>query len=331
MQQENNNIRQGGTMAGIKRSVLKMGPIFGTLLALIVLILILTVVNDRFFTATNMTNVVRQASTLAIAAVGTTMIIISQGLDLSIGSIISFNNVLLAMLIVDYGINTLLAILLVLVSGIIMGIINGFFVNYVRIPAMIVTLATMISYGGLAYVISRGYGVNLLRTNPLIELGNGAIGPIPISALLVVVLYALMALMLRRTRFGRIIYGLGGNEEMVFLSGISVKKLRVVTYGISGFLAAVSAVVLTGRVAGGHPAGGQGMEMDAIAATVLGGTAITGGVGSVWGTLIGVFIMMVITNGLTLLNVNSYTQIVAKGLIILAAISVSTLRSSGKK
>jgi len=163
--------------------------------------------------------------------------------------------------------------------------------------------------------------------NPIKILGSGTLWMIPISIILVVVIYFITQLILQNTSFGRINYGLGGNVEAVYLSGISVRKYTLIIYMVCGFFAAFAGVLLTARVMNGHPNGGGGMEMDAIAAAVLGGTSIFGGGGNVWGTLIGVFTMTIIINGLNLLNINPYIQVIVKGLVLAAAVGISSIRA----
>ena len=186
----------------------------------------------------------------------------------------------------------------------------------------------MISYSGIAWTISRGYGINLPRDSLLRYLGSGKIWVIPVSLIVVIIFYGLTHFILQRTRFGRITYGVGGNAEAVYLSGISVNKYKLFIYMAAGLFAALASIFVTARVMVGHPNGGSGMELDSIAATVLGGTSIFGGVGNIWGTLVGVLTMTVIINGLNLLNINPYIQIIVKGLVLAAAVSISSIRTT---
>jgi ribose transport system permease protein len=221
-----------------------------------------------------------------------------------------------------------LAVILVFILGIALGLFNGFLITALRIPAIIATLATAMTFSGIAFTITQGYSINLPVESAIKYLGSGKIWLIPVSIILVVIVYFLVQLILQHTGFGRIIYGLGGNVEAVYLSGISVRKYTYIIYMVCGFFAAFASVLLTARVANGHPNNGGGMELDAIAAAVLGGTSIYGGVGNVWGTLVGVLTMTIILNGLNLLNINPYIQVIVKGLVLAAAVAVSSIRTA---
>lgn len=335
MQQEqfnkpSNMAKMQGVWKKIGKGYSKLGVTGNVLVVLLLIVILLSILSPYFLTIGNLTNIARQTATLAIVAVGITMVIITGGIDLSVASNISFNNVLMAILIVNFEFSLPLVILLILVSGILLGLFNGFLITILKIPPIIATLSTSISYSGLAWAISQGYGINIPRDNPITVLGNGNIGPIPVSLILVVVIYVIAFLIMRNTRFGRILYGLGGNSEAVYLSGLSVRKYTLIVYMVSGFFAALASIVLTGRVVNGHPNGGNNMEMDSIAATVLGGASVFGGVGNIWGTLIGVFTMTTIINGLNLLQINPYIQIVVKGLVLAGSVGLSCIRTQKK-
>lgn len=311
----------------VKKGFSKLGPAGSALLAMILLIIILSFLSPYFFSLSNFINIFRQSAPLAMVALGITIVIISGGIDLSVASNISLNNVIFAMIIVKFGFKLPFAIILVFLLGIALGLFNGFLVTILKIPPIIATLSTSISFSGIAWTISQGYGINLTTNNPIKYLGGGKIWMIPVSFVLVVIIYLITQLTLQNTGFGRITYGLGGNVEAVYLSGISVRKYTLIIYMVSGFFAAFASILLTARVANGHPNGGAGMEMDAIAAAVLGGTSIFGGVGNVWGTLVGVLTMTIILNGLNLLNINPYIQIIIKGLVLAAAVGISSFKT----
>lgn len=311
----------------IKKGFSKLGAVGNALLALIILIIVLSFLSPYFFTLSNFINIFRQSAPLAMVALGITIVIISGGIDLSVASNISLNNVILAMLIVKFGLKLPYAIVLVFLLGIALGLFNGFLVTILKIPPIIATLSTSISFSGIAFAITQGYSINLPVHSPIKYLGSGKIWLIPISIIIVLIVYFITQLLLQNTGFGRITYGLGGNVEAVYLSGISVRKYTLIIYMVCGFFAAFASILLTGRVANGHPNGGAGMEMDAIAAAVLGGTSIFGGVGNVWGTLVGVMTMTIILNGLNLLNINPYIQIIIKGLVIAAAVGISSFKT----
>lgn len=310
----------------IKISMRKNSMLFGAALAVLAIFIFLCIASKPFFSQTNLTNVARQSSVLLILGAGTTMVLISGGTDLSIGSNVSLSSVILAFCLVTLELPLALAILVALCAGLAMGLFNGVIINGLGIPSIIATIATMIGYRGVALLITQGYNITIPRTSPLVSLGNGLIGNVvPISTVVVIVIYLICGYVMRFTKYGRILYGMGGNAIAVRLSGISVKKNSIIVYAISGFLAAVAAVIMTGRVVTGSPTSGSGLEMDAIAASVIGGVTVGGGVGNIYATILGVLVIMFIQNGLNLLNVNSYWQIIVQGIVIIFAISVSNI------
>ncbi|MCZ7554211.1 MAG: ABC transporter permease [Anaerolineales bacterium] len=267
----------------IKRGYGKLGNLGSVLIATILLIIIFSILSPYFLTLNNFVNIFRQSAPLAMVAVGITIVIISGGIDLSIASSISLCSVILAMLIKNTDVPLFFSVILVFILGILLGLFNGFLITLLKIPPIIATLATAMTFSGIAFTITQGYSINLPADNAIRYLGSGKIWLIPVSIILVVIIYFVIQWILQNTGFGRLIYGLGGNVEAVYLSGISVRKYTLIIYMICGFFAAFASILLTARVANGHPNNGGGMEMDAIAATVLGGTSIYGGVGSVWG------------------------------------------------
>jgi ribose transport system permease protein len=310
----------------LKKSIGKMGPLGGVILANLLLIVVLSVISPYFLKTTNITNVLRQSAPLAMVAVGITIVIISGGIDLSVASSISLTSVLLSIFLTNFGFPLSLSLLLIFIVGITLGLYNGVLITFLKIPPIIATLSSSIVFSGIAYTITQGYSINLPMDSAVKILGSGKIWQIPLSMIVVVIIYYVTQLFLKNTGFGRIVYGLGGNVEAVFLSGISVKKYTLLIYMLCGFFTTFASVLLTARVANGHPNNGGGMEMDAIAAVVLGGTSIFGGMGNIWGTFIGVLTMTIIVNGLTLLNINPYIQLIVKGLVIAAAVGITSFR-----
>jgi len=301
-----------------------LSPELGALSALLIIGLILTFANKYFLTASNMINLSRQVSIMAIVAVGMTMVIISGGIDLSVGSIVSVSGVVVAGLIYNNHVPSVIAVPIVLCLGILLGLINGGMIALLKLPPIIATLATSIAYGGLALVYTNGYAVPLVGTFK--TMGRGYLGPIPVPAVIMICVYILGYLVLKYTKLGRMTYGLGGNEEAVRLSGIPTKRFKMSIYAFSGLTASLAGVVLASRLSSGQPIAGQGMELDAIAAAVIGGTSIFGGSGTVQGTLVGAVIILVINNGLNLMNVSPYAQMVAKGLILAFAVSLNSIK-----
>ncbi|MBC7333141.1 MAG: ABC transporter permease [Actinobacteria bacterium] len=302
----------------------KLTPEIGALIALAIISLVLTFLTKYFFTLSNFINLIRQVSIIGIAGVGATFVIISGGIDLSIGSMISFLVVLLASFIQNYGISSPVAFLFVLLIGATLGLVNGIMIAFLRMPPIIATLSTWIAYKGAALVYSGGYAIPLIGKFEI--LGRGFLGPIPVPSIIMIGVTIVGFIILKYTMLGRVIYGLGGNEEAVYLSGISVKKYRLIIYMISGITAGVASGVMASRLASGQPMSGDGVELDVIAAAVLGGTNIFGGSGSVWGTIVGAFILTVIGNGLNLLNVNPYGQFIAKGAILAFAVAINSIK-----
>lgn len=297
----------------------------GALFALLIMILILSFLSEHFFSFSNAVNILRRASIIGIASVGSTLVIISGGIDLSIGSIISVAGVFLASFIFNMQMSPVIAVLLVLLIGSLLGLINGILIAILKIPAIIATLATLIAYQGIALEYSGGYAIPLIGMFHMP--GRGLIGVIPVPVIIMAVVYLLGYILLKYTKLGRIVYGLGGNEEAIHLSGISIKKYRIIIFMLSGMGAALAGMILASRLASGHPLAGEGMELDVIAAPVIGGTNIFGGVGNVEGTIIGVLILAVINNGLTLLDVSPYIQYIVTGAILASAVAINSLKS----
>jgi ribose transport system permease protein len=310
-----------------KRTV-KLTPQIGALAALAIISLILSIISQYFFTMSNIINLMRQVAVVAIAGVGLTMVIISGGIDLSVGSIISFTGVLTAGFLQNNHFSSFTTVLLVLLIGCCLGLVNGAMITFFHIPPIIATLSTLIAYKGAALVYNNGYAIPLIMK--FMTMGRGVVGPIPVPTLIMLAVYAIGFVILKYTMLGRIVYGLGGNEEAVHLSGIPIRKNRLIIYMISGFTASLAGIVLASRLSSGHPMAGDGMEMDAIAATVLGGTNIFGGIGNVWGTIIGAFILVVISNGLNLMNVSPYVQFIMKGAILAFAVAINSMKGFQK-
>lgn len=295
-----------------------------TFIGFLVLCLLLTLFTDRFLDVRNLINVARQISINAIIAVGMTFVILTSGIDLSVGSVMAIASTIMAAAMVDWGLNPLVAILMALVIGAAFGLISGTLISYAKMPSIIVTLAMMEMPRGLALLYTGGYPLSGLPDSFSV-LGRGYIfNIIPIPVLIMIIIYAIAYLLLNHLPFGRYIYAIGGNEEAARLSGIKVNRYKIIAYVVSGITAAASGIILTSRLMSGQPNAGVGFELDAIAAVVLGGTDINGGRGSIVGTIIGALIMGVLSNGLNLLGVSPYVQRVFKGLIIILAIYFSS-------
>lgn len=291
-----------------------------TLVVLLVAeIIIFSVLSKTFLTLSNTINVLRQVSITGISSVGMFMIILLGDIDLSVGSMYAFIGVLCASIFKAME-STALTVVAALLLGVLIGFFNGTVTASFRIPAFITTLATMSICRGFAYIITGGSPIGV--TNPdFTVLGTGYfMNTIPLPVIFMVLVLIGGVFLVKFTRFGRYIYSCGGNSVAAEWSGINVRKVRILVYVIAGALNGFAAIILAGRLGGGLPAAGEGSEMDVITAVVLGGTSMSGGKGKLWGVVLGVLIIGILTNGLTMVNVSSYWQKVIKGIIILLAV-----------
>ncbi|GAD10729.1 ribose/xylose/arabinose/galactoside abc-type transport systems [Gluconobacter frateurii NBRC 103465] len=293
---------------------------------LFVVVACMIALNSRFLSFGNLENVARQVSINAIISVGMTFAILTGGIDLSVGAVMALAGTITAGLLVS-GLNAGLAILAGLGVGALFGAGNGLCIARLGMPPIIVTLASMSIARGLGLIYTNGYPISGLP-DWFASIGRGKVLGIQTPILIMLVVYALAYLLLQRMPIGRYIYAIGGNEEAVRLSGIDSRKYKITVYLIGGFTAALAGVVLSSRLMSGQPNAGVGFELDAIAAVVLGGTSISGGRGSIIGTLIGAMLLGVLNNGLNLLEVSPYVQNVIKGAIILLAIFISRQRGT---
>ncbi|WP_019997605.1 ABC transporter permease [Aureimonas ureilytica] len=296
-------------------------PLVLPLAGLLVVSILMALASDNFFNLSNILNVLRQVSIVAVLAVGMTFVILTGGIDLSVGAVMALVGTLVAGLIVHSGLPAGVALPLGLLLGLAIGLFNGALVAWGRMPAIIVTLATMGMARGLALIYSGGYPISGIPSW-ISWFGIGRIGIVPVPVIIMVAIYAVAWLLLQRTAFGRHVYALGGNETAARLSGVKTRRVKLAVYAISGLTSALASVILTGRLMSGQPNAGVGFELDAIAAVVLGGTAIAGGRGLILGTLIGAVLLGILNNGLNLMGINPYLQDVIKGGIILLAIYI---------
>ncbi|WP_250475643.1 ABC transporter permease [Caballeronia sp. GAFFF1] len=310
----------GSRFASFRRSTL-----FYPLIGLIVVCIVMMVASSSFLSAANLENVLRQVSINAIIAVGMTCVILTGGIDLSVGSVMALSGTIAAGLMVS-GLNAVAALLTGVAVGLGFGVANGFFVAFARMPPIIVTLATMGIARGLGLIYTGGYPIDGLP-DWVSFFGSGKVLGIQAPVLIMLAVYLIAWLLLDRMPFGRYVYAIGGNEQATRLSGVRVARVKLIVYTLSGLTSAFAAIVLTGRLMSGQPNAGVGFELDAIAAVVLGGTSISGGRGSILGTLVGALLLGVLNNGLNMIGVNPYVQNVIKGGIILLAIYISRERS----
>lgn len=304
---------------------------FGAVIGLVVLSAILTFLSDRFLTLNNVMNIARQSSINALLGLGMLLPILTAGIDLSVGSILAVSIMVMGVVVVNMGVPPLLGILICLAVGAFFGWLNGIMLTKLRLPhPFISTLGTMNIARGLALIITAA--APIAGFPYLIQyLGREFVGPIPVSFVLVIVMYVIFHIFLTRTQTGRYIYAIGGNKEAAHLSGINVNRVLIIVYSISGFMAALAGLVMVGRVNSAFPLAGLSYELDAIAAVIIGGASFFGGVGTVWGTLIGAMIIAVLRNGLNLLNVSADFQMTVIGFVIIAAVYVDVLRQRRSK
>lgn len=296
---------------------------------LVLLVAFFSIVNSSFLSAGNLMTVARQVAMLGISAVGMTCVILTSGIDLSVGSVMGITSIVAALLMTAAGLPVLPTVLITLVIAAGIGLVNGWFVAYVRVPALITTLAMMTILRGLCFVLCAGMPVWGLPESFKV-LGQGYVGPLPIPVLIMLGVFAVGWVFLNRTRNGRYIYGLGGNKEAVRLSGVFTVRVEALVYVISGFLTGLAGIIMLSRINSGQPKIGSGYEMDVITAVVLGGVSIMGGEGSLFGVLIGVLITGVLANGMILMDVSEYYQQITKGLVLLAAVTFDTLAKRRK-
>ncbi|AZR74898.1 ribose ABC transporter permease [Anoxybacter fermentans] len=297
---------------------LKFAGKFKSGIGLIGLIIVLSFLSEYFLTLPNLLNVTRQVSINAILAFGMTFVILTGGIDLSVGSILALTSAITAGLL-STGYDVVIAILAGLLLGAILGLFSGILVAKAKMPPFIVTLGMMTIARGFTLIYSGGRPISGFNKT-FRFLGAGYLGIIPFPVVIMIIILLICYIVLRKTSFGRYVYAVGGNEKATKLSGINTDAIKMSVYAISGFLAAVSGIILTSRLNSAQPTAGTGYELDAIAAVVLGGTSLAGGQGGVIGTIMGALIIGVLNNGLNLLNVSSFYQLVAKGAVILIAV-----------
>jgi len=307
----------------LKTLFIQHGRQFGTFIGLLGLMLILWILTPYFLTVSNLLNVLEQSSINAIIAVGMTFVIISAGIDLSVGSILAFSGVVMAG-VLQGGAPIPLALLIGLISGMLCGLVNGSLISFGKLPPFIVTLGMMSIARGAALVFTDGRPISGFSEG-FRWLATGKLFFIPMPLIVMVVVFVFAQILLTKTKFGRYTYAMGGNEEATRLSGVNVRFHKTLVYMLSGLTSAVAAILLTARLNSAQPIAGMMYELDAIAATVIGGTSLMGGEGTLTGTLIGALIMGVLRNGLNILGVSSFLQQIIIGSVIVAAVLFDTV------
>lgn len=292
---------------------------FSVFIILLLIGLIFALGSGDFLTTSNLLNVALQTSIIAIVAIGMTFTILTAGIDLSVGSVMALSGALAAGLAVRQGLGTYGGISVALLAGMAVGAVNGLLIIKGGMPPFVATLAMLAVGRGLTLVYTEGRPIAGIEKD-FIFWGTGQVAGIPMPVILLVILALIAFVVLRHTRFGLYVYATGGNEETTRLAGVSPNRIKLAVYVISGFTAALGGVLLTARLWSAQPNAAVGWELDAIAAPVLGGTSLFGGVGGIGGTLVGAFIIGVLSNGLNLLGISSYYQQVIKGVVFILAV-----------
>ena len=286
---------------------------------LILMLIFFAIASPNFLTAKNLINVAKQVSIFGVASVGMTFVILLGGIDLATGSIISFINIVCAFFMVNLGLNPVLAVILALFISTLCGFINGVIIAEVGITPLIATFASQTILSGLAYILCNGRPISRFADG-FLAIGQGSIGAIPIPILIMILCFAIGVFILNKSYFGRYFYALGGNIEAAELSGIPVKKITCLVYSLSGLFAGIAGIVMLSRANTGQPNAGLGYEFDVITCVTLGGVSLSGGSGKMSNVIAGVLIIGVLSNGMVLMNISSYMQLVIKGIILLLAV-----------
>ena len=310
------------------------GQVISLSIVFVLLLLLFSIFTDSFFSGPNLINIARQVSFVGIAAIGATMVLLIGGIDLSIGSLVALTGVTAASLMVNTSIPPFVCMLIGILVGTLGGVVNGLVITRLKIPALITTLATLTIYRGISYTAVGGLpvfglpkGKFLWFKEGVMAIGKGYIWIIPVPVILMIIFFTLGWFFLYRTYTGRHIYAFGGNEEAARLSGIKTDRVQMIVYAIAGTLAGLTGMMIMARVNSGQPSVASGFELEVITAVVLGGVSISGGRGSLWGVLLGVLIIGVLNNGLIIMNVSEYNQLVIRGLVLLIAVGMDQLRS----
>ena len=278
-----------------------------------------TIANPRFITGTNLLIMLRQVAVWGIASVGMTFVILLGDIDLATGSIITFVNVLCAYLMVNKGVPMVLAIIITLAAATLIGLLNGFMVSTIGIPALIATFATQTAFSGISLIICDGQPINGF-TESFKVFGQGKIGPVPVPVIIMILCFALGAFILNKTYFGRYFYAVGGNIEAARLSGIRTGRVKYLVFALSGFFAGLAGLVLLSRVNSGMGNAGLGYEFKVITCVVLGGVSVSGGSGRMSGVVAGTFIISALNNGMVLINLNTWIQNIVLGIVLVLAV-----------
>ncbi len=296
-------------------------------IVLVALVIVFTIANPRFISPSNLLTLLRQVSMYGIASIGMTFVILLGDIDLSTGTIISFVNIICAYMMVNMGLNPVIAVIISLIAATLIGVLNGFMVSTIGIPAIIATYATQTAFYGLALIICGGMPISGFSKGFAV-IGQGYVGIVPIPVIIMAICFIIGAFILNKTYFGRYFYAVGGNVEAAKLSGIRVSRIKYLVFAISGFFAGLAGIVMLSRTASGNASSGaDGFEFEVITCVVLGGVSVTGGVGRMSGVVAGTFIIGALKNGMVLMNVNSYVQKIVMGVVLAIAVGFDCMQN----
>ncbi len=293
--------------------------------SLIILIIFFSITSSTFLSIDNFLSIALQTAVIGIVALGSTFVIITSGIDLSVGAIVAFSGVMMGFAM-QAGMPTFISILIGLLSGVALGVAIGLFITKAKLPPFIVTLGFMMMVRGLVLALTNGMPISGLNDG-FDKLAAGTILKIPYPVIFLIVLAVVLGFVLKNTKIGKYVYAIGSNEDASKLSGVNVDRVKLFVYGLSGLMCAISGIILASRLISAQPTEGMGYEMDAIAAVVIGGASLAGGTGTIFGTMLGAFIMTVLKNGLTMLNVSGMWQQVAVGAVVLGAVYIDNLKN----
>ena len=310
----------------LKRKKFTLGSGWGVFLVFVAECIILSILSPYFLKVSNIFNVLKSISFIGITSIGMTMLIITGAFDLSVGSVAGLGGMVTAALITKVGVNPVLSLLTGIATGIFIGFFMATLVNKLGINAFIVTLGMLSIARGFTYLIAKGSNI-FIKSKGILFLGQGYLGKVPVPVILMAILVVIGSLFLRFTVFGRYIYAVGGNERAARLAGIQVNKIRLIVFMICSSLAAFSGIVVAGMLGSAEMTAGTGLELDVIAAVIIGGTSLSGGKGTVVGSLIGAAIMGVLRNGFVLLGIPYEVQVISIGVVIILAVVFDSLKS----
>lgn len=302
---------------------------FSTIILLCAVVIFFSLMTDSFLATKNLINILRQVAVLSILSAGMTFVIISGGMDLTVGSLLGLTGVLCAKLLVEMELPPVPAILLTLAVMTLFGTLTGLLIVKLRVAAIVITLGMMTVARGLAYIFSGGIPIYKIP-DEVVFLGQGKIGVVPVPVITMLVIVLLVNFLLNNSYYGRYVYAIGGNEEAARLAGVAVNKIKVSLYSMSALLAGIAGITLMARISSGSPQSGTGTEMDVVTAVVIGGVSINGGKGKISGAFFGALIIGVLSNGLTIMNIGEYYQQVVKGIVLILAVAFDTYTNTDK-